>query len=454
MERHAQNCRTCARARQHVRRASDSFAAIRTQPSPQVSWDAVRAGVHWSISSARRAPRRQPRPAYGWLAAAIASGVVVGTVTGPAPAPVPSSQPVARSADHPPPPAAPPAALVGLVSRASGDVLVDGVRPADLFARTLTPGSRIATADGHVDIQFGDGSAFALGPRSTLELRRFDVETVELAIDGTIDVIVAPRAAGQRFLVDAGEQVVEVRGTQFRVIHDGSSTSVACRHGLVVVSDQAGKLELGAAHRLEIANGRPVTSERVVALSREELSALAQATPLALPLWDPTALAHSSAPLEVATSGHRDVRVDGVELGLAPLRVRVMPGRHTIEVADSAGRYRRAGWVDVAAASHGTRLDVPAEPPATGGITERRRQLRARIDHPRLGRCMRSIAKAGLTGTYVQVEISVNAQGAVGFLNVIDTDLPSATASCVREVLADVRFGPGAAATWREHVDL
>jgi hypothetical protein len=108
----------------------------------------------------------------------------------------------------------------------------------------------------------------------------------------------------------------------------------------------------------------------------------------------------------------------------------------------------------VAAAPHGTRFDISAEQPPTGGVAERRRQLRSRIDHPRLGRCMRSIAKAGLTGTYVQVEISVNARGAVGFLNVIDTDLPLATASCVRAVLADVRFGPGAAATWRERVDL
>jgi hypothetical protein len=173
-----------------------------------------------------------------------------------------------------------------------------------------------------------------------------------------------------------------------------------------------------------------------------------------LPLWDPVALARSSAPLEIATSGHRDVRVDGLELGLAPLRVRVMPGRHTVEAADSAGRFRRAGWVDVTAAPHGARLDVPAEPPPTGGITERRRQLHARIDQPRLGRCMRSIAKAGLTGTYVQIEIAVDPRGAVGYLNVVDTDLPSATASCVREVLADVRFGAGAAATWRERIDL
>jgi hypothetical protein len=32
--------------------------------------------------------------------------------------------------------------------------------------------------------------------------------------------------------------------------------------------------------------------------------------------------------------------------------------------------------------------------------------------------------------------------------------LPDATATCVREVLADVRFGSGDAATWREKIDL
>src|SRR4029079_10793173 len=106
-----------------------------------------------------------------------------------------------------------------LGSRAAGDVMVAGVRPGDLFARPLGKGSRIATADGRVDIQFGDKSAFALGARSTIELRRFDAQVIELAVDGTVDISVAPRVDGQRFVVDAGDHKVEVRGTQFRVSH-------------------------------------------------------------------------------------------------------------------------------------------------------------------------------------------------------------------------------------------
>ncbi|MEO7095723.1 MAG: hypothetical protein ABI175_20865, partial [Polyangiales bacterium] len=181
------------------------------------------------------------------------------------------------------------------------------------------------------------------------------------------------------------------------------------------------------------------------------------ATPMTLPLWDLEALATSTAPLEISAAGKREVRVDGIELGLTPLQVRVMPGRHTVEATDVAGRYRRAGWIDVAAPSAGAkhaRLDVPAEVAPGAGVSDRRRQLRAGIDQLALARCTRSIAKAGLTGTYLQVELSVDASGAVGFLHGIDTDLPSGPASCVREVLADVRFKAGDAATWREKLDL
>lgn len=454
MERHARSCRACARVRQRVTRASDSFATIRTQSSPEVPWDAIRARVHWSVSTERRAALRRRRPAWGWLAIALASGIGIGVLSGGAMTLAPARPSIATRVEPPAALAPPPAPLVGLVSRASGDVMINGLRPADLFARTLTQGNRIATAGGRVDIQFGDGSAFALGPRSIIELRRFDSEAIELVIDGTVDIAVAPRPDDQRFVVHAGPHAIEVRGTRFRVSRDGAATSVACQHGLVAVSDGTARVEVGARRSVRLAGDRPLSSEQVVALSDDDIAALSHVPPLALPLWDPAALPHSSAPLEIATSGHRDVRVDGVELGLAPLRVRVMPGRHTVEAADAAGRYRRAGWVDVAAAPGGARLEIPAEPPPTGGLAERRRHLRSHLDRKRLGRCIRSIAKAGLTDTYVQIEISVDAQGAVRFLNVIDTDLPSATSSCVREVLAEVRFARGADATWRERVEL
>lgn len=477
LERHASRCPRCQKARERVERASGSFDAIRAQAAPELPWDSVRARVYWSVSKERRsgahAAVRRRRPArglvYGALGAlAVASAgalLVAARTESPAPA---HDGVAARATGHGPGAiAAPvaPAPLRGLVTRIAGiatdDVLVDGARAHDLFARQLAAGSVLATGDARVDVQFGEASAFALGPRSTLELRRFDVQNVELVVSGTVDVEVGPRAPDQRFVVVAGAHEVEVRGTQFRVRRDGSTTEIACRHGVVAVRDRAGaQVEVGAGRRVQIASGAAVSPAHVVALSVDELAALSDASPVRLPVWDPAALATSSAPLEISAGARdvrRDVRVDGIELGPAPLRVRVMPGRHTVEAMDRHGRFRRAGWVDVPAPGAGrplARLEIPADPPRSAGVAQRRRQLRAGIDPARLAGCTRSIAKAGLTDTYVQIELAVDETGAVEFLNVIDTDLPSATARCVREVLADVRFGAGAAATWRERIDL
>jgi len=470
LDRHAASCKACADVRARVGRASDSYGAIRTQAAPELPWDSVRARVHWSVSKEKRAqsqPSRRRVPHLAWAALAVTCAGTLALVTNADP-PRALEAPVAalpRPVIAPPtavPVAPPPAALAGLVVRTAGatsggEVMIDGAHRADLFTRRLGAGTVIATGDGRVDVQFGDASAFALGPHSTLELRRFDVELIELVVDGTIDLEVAPRLPGQRFVVVAGEHTVEVRGTRFRVRREAVATTIECRHGLVAVRDRSSQIEVGTARRVQLQPGAAISPELVVPLSVAELASLTETDPVRVPMWSVDALVTGSAPLEIATVGRRDVRVDGIELGLAPLRVRVMPGRHTVEAADTAGRFRRAGWVDVSAPTEGAmpaRLEVPADAPRTAGFSERRRQLRAGIDLVRLARCTRSIAKAGMTDTYVQVELAVDAAGAVGFLNVIDTDLPSATASCVRDVLADVRFGPGAAATWREKIDL
>ncbi len=461
MDRHAAACPACAKARERVTHASDTFLTIKNQPPPELPWDSVRARVHWSVSTERRAKIR-PRPSLGWVAFGLtAAAAVVATVVIDPPADRVALAPVPTTPLQPPlhnPVVDQPAAIAGLVNRATGEVMIDGIRPTDLFARRLAAGTVIATGEGRVDVQFGDASAFGLGAHSTLELRRFDAQAIELVVRGTVDVKVAPRTAGQRFTVLAGDRTIEVRGTQFRVREEAGTTTVACRHGLVAVRDKHGLVEVGAARHVDIPNHRHVDDEHVTALSIDEVTALVEATPMTLPIWDLESLVHNSAPLEISTSGRREVRVDGVELGAAPMRVRVMPGRHTVEAADSAGRYRRAGWIDVDAPNakaQPAKLVVLPEPPPTRGIDERRRQLHAGIDKARLASCVRSLAKAGPASTFfVQVEMAVDASGAVEFLNVIDTDLGSVTSGCVREVLTDVRFGLGAAATWRERVEL
>ncbi len=456
MDRHAEGCARCAKARARVTRASQTFPTIRAQPAPEIGWDSIRARVHWSVSTAKRARVRPPlRRVHfvvgGAVLAAGVLGVVIGTHRSSESSPVATHDPV-TSAPIAAAPAA--AAITGLVSRVAGDVMIDGVRPDRAFERTLGAGTVLATGDGRIDVQFGEASAFALGPRSTLEIRKFDAETIELAVEGTVDLEVAPRTKGQRFFVVAGDHTVEVRGTQFEVTHDGGGIEVACRHGLVAVRDAHGEVEVATARKVDVRTGNAIDRAHAVPLSADELDQLARATPWAAPGFDH--LAAASSPLSIATVGTREVRVDGIELGAAPLEMRVMPGRHTIEAADHAGRFRRAGWVDVGAA-HAARFDaVPVAEPESAppaAIAVRSKQLAAGIDRMRIKACLRSAIKQGVAETSVELQISVDGSGAVNFLN-LDSDLPSVMSSCIHDVLADVRFGAGPAATWREKLDL
>jgi hypothetical protein len=469
LERHAAECARCARARQRVSRASDTFPAIRTQSAPELGWDGVRARVHWSVSTAKHervrmavlptlAATLRKHVALAGTGVALAAAATVGTVMFVHH----RSEPIAL-VPVTPKHVAPPAAVTALVSRVAGDVMIDGVRPARAFDVTLGQGSVLATGDGRLDVQFGEASAFALGARSTLELRMFDADTIELRVEGSVDLVVAPRAKTQRFRVLAGDETIEVRGTRFSVTHDASGTHVACQHGLVAVRDVAGEVAVGAAREAFVPAGHTLANTQAVPLSAEALDRLVKTTPWTTPSWTPDLAAHS-APLAITTAASRppararDVRVDGIELGQAPFAMRVMPGRHTIEAADAKGRFRRAGWVDVAAgaASQFEALPIVEDEPSipTNSIAVRKKQLAAGIDRERLRACTRRLAKSGLDDTYVQLEIAVDDAGAVNVLNIVDTDLPSATASCVHDVLADVHFAAGPAATWHEKLRL
>jgi hypothetical protein len=466
MEQHAATCQRCDRTRVRVQRVSDTFPVIRQQASPELGWDGVRARIHWTISKEKRDTASHPKlarqtrwPVWPLLAAtALAAGVTGvyflfthGSST---------SRPVAAPIAHAPEPMAAP--ITALVSRLAGDVMIDGVRPTDPFAKPLGAGTVLATGDGRIDLQFGEASAFALGPRSTLELRSFDATTITLVVDGSVDLEVAPRKPGQRFLVIAGDRTIEVRGTRFAVKHDATGTLVSCQHGLVAVRDTSAPavdtVEVATARKAFVPAGHHTTEAHAVPLTADELVTLAHTVPWSTPGWTADLAAHT-APLEVvAAAPHRTVRVDGSELGAAPFAMRVAPGRHTIEAADAYGKLRKAGWVDVTAtkAAHFEAMPIDDAPSAPVGnaIATRKRQLAAGVDHARLRQCTRRLAKSGLTGTYVTYEITVDAAGAVDVLNVVDTDLPTDTASCVHDALAAVHFVAGGAATWRDRLAL
>ncbi|HEX7699141.1 MAG TPA: FecR domain-containing protein, partial [Kofleriaceae bacterium] len=473
MDRHAATCTKCDRARVRVQRVSDTFPILRHKAPPELGWDSIRARVHWAVSKAKRATGEQPMAHRRWLpilvgaVAVAAGGLGVYWVKGSSVAPV-----VATHAPEPATPVTPvtPATpVIALVSRISGDVMIDGAHldATATFKSPLGTGTVLATGDGRVDLQFGEASAFALGPHSTLELRSFDSDTIELVVDGAVDLEVAPRTKHQRFFVVAGDATVEVRGTRFAVKHDATGTLVSCQHGLVAVRANGAtttELAVGTARKAFVPAGHAITESRAVPLTAEELTTLAVTAPWATPGWNPDFAARTASLDVVAAAPCRAVRIDGIELGAAPFAMRATPGRHTIEAADSTGRFRRAGWVDVSANAPARFEAMPIESPAAAppngavgsvsAIATRKRELTTGLDHARLHQCTRRLAKSGLTDTFVQIEITIDASGAVNVLNIIDTDLPSDTAQCVHDALADVHFAAGSAASWRQKLTL
>ena len=178
LDRHALACARCAGERDRVLGARGEMPVIRARSAPELGWDGIRARIHWAVSSERRAAERtssrRSMLVVGALGLAGATAVVGGGLAihaivgggrgeGPAPIVATSKQPatVATAATTG---LVRPTAVIGLVDRTSGDVAIDGAHApdVDVLAKHLVAGDTLATGEGRVDVQFGDGSAFAL----------------------------------------------------------------------------------------------------------------------------------------------------------------------------------------------------------------------------------------------------------------------------------------------------
>jgi ferric-dicitrate binding protein FerR (iron transport regulator) len=462
MATHADRCERCALARDRIGAAQATYADLRTEPAPEMKWDQVRAQAYWETQSQLRLERVRARPRTTQLSVPIAAiagiaALVIAVASGSVPRKRVGRQTYITAVG----PVADPDEI-GALTLVRGDVTVDGTRALDAFAHSLGTGSEIRTGSGDVSVQFGPGSAFAVGPRSVLRMRQFDRKAIALEIDGRIDVDVAPRAPGQRFAVIAGHRTIEVRGTGFRVERAGDTVVVQCRHGRVAVIDDGGELELRAGQGVELAAGVAVRDAKVKELETATLAALAHAAPHRLAVWAaPDAVTAMTAPLSVMAAPGRGVRVDGTEVGAGPLTVRVVAGRHLVETAEIDGDWVSAGWVDVRQAPIEVAAieDEPVAPPRKVDPAKpdlrRARKLRGKQLQGQLGsaaHCLRTLRKQGIADTFLSIELQVDARGAVRFANVVDTDLPTATADCVREAVVQMQFPPGPSVTWRETI--
>src|SRR5438309_1472833 len=83
MDQHADTCTQCAKARERITGATSTFATLRAQTAPELAWDAIRAKIHWSVSSERRTQSRNAgRGAFLAWAAVAAGTVALGLGTG------------------------------------------------------------------------------------------------------------------------------------------------------------------------------------------------------------------------------------------------------------------------------------------------------------------------------------------------------------------------------------
>lgn len=485
LDEHAEACPSCRQAWQRVRAARTAMAELAASPppSPELPWDSIRAKIRWELSPAGttgRLPVSRRRftlfgttlgatPSWVWWGAASLVATATAAVLHFSATDTidPSDLRASRDGAAAPPtlahhlaPAVSPApsvdaaaALIGLVTRTRGAVQLDG-DAQNLFERPVRAGSVLSSGVGWMDVQLGEGSALTLGPRGSLRVDRFDASTIALSIDGVVDIEVAPRAAGQRFLVRAGAQTVEVRGTQFRVEHRADETRVSCRHGAVVVSEGSRSRQVGAGEKVAVHTGQPMPA--AAPLSAAERIELALATPYRVPWDDAATVAAATARLELVAPAERRLRLDGVELGAGSLEVRVGRGRHLVEASHAGGPFHRAGWAVVGAQAETVRFEAEtsAETPSASASHQRLRELRARLARGKLARCVRPLAKQGLAETFVRVEMFVERDGSVGYLNILDTDLPTEIAECVRSVVADVRFVAGPPAKVVEKIEL
>lgn len=487
---HVEGCPRCSDKAERLARARGAMNEIAGTPAPELGWDRIGVRLYWENSSARHAalrrPERSPWPRRIALAvtgsALLAMGAYAAfTLAGEQPGPGrPAAAPAVMAASAP---AELPVAMRGVVTFASGATSVDGV-PLDsqaLFDRPIGAGTRLGSAPtGRLVVQFGHQSGFALGPGSSAYLRRFDDEAVEIEIvDGSLEVEVSKRRPGQSFTVVAGRHRVSVRGTAFRVDHRNGELAVACAHGRVVVTDGAREVALDAGQQIHLL--REVMLERAARrqIDPERLAELeASLSGPLLPAWtEPRALFDTSSTIDVSASPGQEVRLDGIDVGEGAFVLRVMSGRHKLEVADERGDFGAGAWIQAEPGerrSARARLDGAvrvgaaerSEPTASadpvGGPRAsaedtrtarraRREQLAAALDGsgPAL-QCMEPLEKRDLVaGSFVVFDVGINADGSQGHLNIAESNVPAEIERCLRRVVDAVELPPGPSATVR-----
>lgn len=437
LEAAAASCPRCAADRAKVEAARTTMRAITDAGAPSMPWDSIGTRLGWALAADERArsARATTRRSVLWasLAAGLAAAAVVTVVVTRRPAP-----PVAAPAPPPPTPTEP--ALAAVVPAApspiSGLVTIverDATRAATLDGAPLTlasrvvAGSTLVTTHGRVAVQLGPRDGFVVAANTHVRAVALDDQNVELALEaGALDLELVHRSSTQRFAVVAGTRRVEVRGTAFHVERDATHVVVSCTRGRVAVIDGEATVEVPAGTILRLpatpglAGAQPVPLE-ALALDVEEV-------PLLRGFTTSDDVAASTGGLEI-TAPRGVLRLDGHLAGMAPIALRVDPGRHLVEV----GGISR--WLEVDAGATASAALVGAPPKS-----ERPTQLDAALGkvNGALESCARAPRKVDPTfAGELEVEIGIRADGALDYVTPVRGIGDRDVEACVLDALRD-----------------
>ena len=107
--------------------------------------------------------------------------------------------------------------------------------------------SRVVAGEAPSSVSFGDAHV-ALEARSAIVMTREDGSPSVLLERGAASFTVAPRNGRPPFVVRAGDTIVRVVGTQFRVARTDERIAVEVQHGIVDVLYRGNTVRVAAAH--------------------------------------------------------------------------------------------------------------------------------------------------------------------------------------------------------------
>jgi hypothetical protein len=167
--------------------------------------------------------------------------------------------------------------------------------------------------------------------------------------------------------------------------------------------------------------------------------------------WDGST-PHPTGFVGAAAAGRPLVAVDGVEVGVAPLWLRVSPGRHHVAV-ESSGSWGPGSWSEVEPSKKVLAELSSAKPSRNRARARRRARMIRDIEASGAVRgCVRGLEKRGLAeGAYLELEMGMGARS-VHFLNILRTDLPPPVAACVRRVIGRLALPSGPALELRHRL--